>query len=229
MIKSETELYAPVKNYFSNMGFKVDAEVRDCDITAKKDNIVVICELKRGFTIELMYQLVEKKKLTPYVYAVIPRPKNMGNRAFKKKIELLKALDCGLLVVLNSTKRVDLVLEPRGEDTSAKKYRRRGLEKEISTRKMSLNIGGQSKRKIVTAHKESLIAALCYIEKFGSIKTRDCRENIRNVVKRNHYNYFVRLERGVYTMNESAKTLLCDDDYKDIVEYYRKEVELCLK
>ena len=92
MVKSETEMYLPVQKYFADMGFKVDAEVRDCDVVATRDDIVVICELKKGFTIELMYQLVDRKKMTPYVYAVIPRPKNMGNRAFRKKIELLKGV-----------------------------------------------------------------------------------------------------------------------------------------
>lgn len=229
MIKSETELYFPVYNYLTDLGFKVDAEVCDCDIAAVKDDVIVICELKRGFTIELLYQLVQRKKLTPYVYAVIPRPKNMRNSAFMKKLDLLSALDCGLMVVLNSTKRVDIVLEPKGVDTSAKKLLRRGVEKELSVRKTSLNLGGQSRRKIVTAHKESLIAAICYIEKYGQIKTRYCKENIRNVVQRNHYGYFVRIDRGIYTMNENAKKVLEVKDYKDVVDYYRKEVDLCLK
>lgn len=167
--------------------------------------------------------------MTPYVYAVIPRPKNMRSRAFTKKLDILRALDCGLLVVLNSTKRVDLVLEPRGEDTSAKKARRKGVEKEVSIRKMSLNLGGQTRRKIVTAHKESVIAALCYIEKYGTIKTRECKDNIKYVLQKNHYNYFVRVEKGVYTANEMGRKFLEVKDYGDVVEFYRNEVELCLK
>lgn len=229
MIKKETELYLPIQKYFTDMGFKVDAEVRDCDVVATKENIVVICELKRGFTIELVYQLVQRKKMTPYVYAVIPRPKNMRSAAFRKKLDILRALDCGLLVVLNSTKRVDVILQPRGEDTEAKKYRRRGIEKETKVRKVSLNLGGQSGRKIVTAHKESVIAALCYIEKYGEIRTRDCKDNIKNVLQRNHYNFFVRLKKGVYTANESGRNFLNEKEYSDVVEFYRNEVELCLK
>lgn len=229
MIKKETELYLPVQKYFADMGFKVDAEVRDCDVVATKENIVVICELKRGFTIELVYQLVQRKKLTPYVYAVIPRPKNMRSAAFRKKLDILRALDCGLIVVLNSTKRVDMIIQPRGEDTDAKKYRRKGIEKETKTRKVSLNLGGQSRRKIVTAHKESVIAALCYIEKYGTIKTRECKDNIKNVLQKNHYNFFVRIEKGVYTANESGRNFLNEKDYSDVVEFYRNEVELCLK
>ncbi len=229
MIKNETDLYLPVQRFFSELGFKVDAEVRDCDIVASKDDIVVICELKRGFTIELVYQLVNRKKMTPYVYAVIPRPKNMRSAEFKKKLDILRALECGLLVVLNSTKRVDVVLEPKGEDTKKKQEYRKGIVKEVSVRKMSLNLGGQSRRKIVTAHKESLIAALCYIEKYGTIKTRECKDNIKAVLQRNHYDFFVRVDKGVYTANERGRNFLNEKDYKDVVEFYRKEAELCLK
>ncbi len=229
MIEKETELYKPVQNFFKDMGFKVDAEVNGCDVVATKDDTVVICELKRGFTIELVYQLVQRKKLTPYVYAVIPRPKNMRSAAFRKKLDILKALECGLLVVLNTTKRVDVLLEPKGEDTQTNKIRRRGIEKEVKVRKVSLNLGGQSQRKIVTAHKESLIAALCYIEKYGKIETRKCKDNIRAVVQRNHYNYFTRLDKGIYSATKAGLRVLEDKDYKDIVDFYRNEVELCLK
>lgn len=229
MIERETELYRPVEKFFTDMGYKVDAEVRDCDVVATKDDTVVICELKRGFTIELVYQLVQRKKLTPYVYAVIPRPKNMRSKEFTKKLDILKALDCGLLVVLNTAKRVDLILEPKGEDTRTNQIRRRSLEKEVRNRKVSLNLGGQSKKKIVTAHKESLIAALCYIEKYGKIETRKCKDNIKNVLIKNHYNYFVKLDKGVYSAARAGLRVLDDEDYKDIVDFYRNEVELCLK
>lgn len=229
MIKNETELFKPIQKFFVDMGFKVDAEVMDCDVVATKNEITAICELKRGFTIELVYQLVKRKKLTPYVYAVIPRPKNIRSKEFLKKIEILKAIDCGLLVVLNSTKRVDVVLEPKGEDTSTKKSRRKGIEKEVATRKLSLNLGGQTRRKIVTAHKESLIATLCYIEKYGEIKTKYCKENIRNVLIRNHYGYFIKIDKGVYTANKEGLDFLNTKDYSDVVEFYRKEAELCLK
>ncbi len=229
MIKKESDMYIPIQNYFLEKGFKVDAEVKNCDVVATKEDITIICELKKGFTIELLYQLVDRKKITPYVYAVIPRPKTMRGRAFKKKLDILRALECGLLVVLNSTKRVDLVLEPKGKDNAFMKRKRKKIEKEVQNRNLSLNLGGQNKRKIVTAHKESVISALCYIEKYGSIETKKCKENIKIALQRNHYGYFKRLKRGVYTMTDRGKEALKEKDYLDIVEFYRKEVELCLK
>ena len=106
---------------------------------------------------------------------------------------------------------------------------RKSIENEVAVRKTSFNIGGQNKRKIVTAHKESLIATICYLEKYGEINVSDCKENIKAILQRNHYGYFKRIKRGIYIMNDSAKKVLEDKDYKDIVEYYKKEVNQCLK
>ena len=58
---------------------------------------------------------------------------------------------------------------------------------------------------------------------------RECKENIKKVLSRNHYNYFVRIKRGVYTAREEGMKTLKIKDYEDIVEFYRKEPELCLK
>ena len=161
MIKYETDLYLPVQHFFSELGYKVDAEVKIAILLQQK-RIQLLYEFKRGFTIELVYQLVNRKKMTPYVYAVIPRPKNMRSSTFRKKLDVLRALECGLLVVLNSTKRVDVILEPKGKDTSVKQEYRKGIVKEVNVRKMALNLGGQTRRKIVTAHKESLISIMLH-------------------------------------------------------------------
>ena len=62
MIKNETDLYLPVQRFFSELGFKVDAEVRDCDIVASKDDIVVICELKEALLLNWYINLLIERK-----------------------------------------------------------------------------------------------------------------------------------------------------------------------
>jgi hypothetical protein len=55
----ETSLYRPVKIFLEGLGFVVKGEVRDCDLVALKgDNlpVVVICELKLTFNLELILQ-----------------------------------------------------------------------------------------------------------------------------------------------------------------------------
>ena len=59
----ETSLYRPVKVFLEGLGFVVKGEVRDCDLVALKgDNlpVVVICELKLTFTLELILQGVDR-------------------------------------------------------------------------------------------------------------------------------------------------------------------------
>lgn len=228
MIKSETQLYEPVKKYFEGLGYKIDAEVRGCDLTAVKEDIVIVAELKRSFNITLVYQLMDRKKYTPYVYAVIPRPKSLRNKEHRSRVRLLNYLGIGLIIVSPSTKRVDILVKPKINDLFRARYKQY-IKKEINNRHTDFNIGGSNRKKIVTAHRESVIAALCYIEKYGTIKTRDCRDNIKYVLQKNHYKWFERVSKGVYTMNEAGKRALENQDFKDVVEFYRNEVELCLK
>ena len=229
MIKNETDLYLPVKKYFESLGYRVDAEVKDCDVVASKDDEIIICELKKSFSLALLYQIIERKAITSNVYAVIPRPKNMNSRVFRNQCNLLRSLGVGLLIVLKSNKRVDLVLEPAKDSIRKHKKRTERIKKEVNGRNMNINTGGSTRKKIVTAHKESVISALCYIEKNKQIRLRDCNEYVKAAIKSNHYKYFVRIDRGIYTMNSDANNMLNDKDYKDIVEFYRKDIDLCLK
>ena len=63
MIKAEKELYLPTRHYFEKQGFSVDGEVKNCDLVAIKNDIVVVAELKKTFNISLVYQLMEEKIL----------------------------------------------------------------------------------------------------------------------------------------------------------------------
>ena len=44
---TEKELFPPVRDLFVKRGYKVNAEVRDCDVTATKDDEFIIIELKK--------------------------------------------------------------------------------------------------------------------------------------------------------------------------------------
>ena len=228
MIKSETDLYLPVKYFFEDRGFSVNAEVKDCDITAVKDDVVVVAELKKSFNITLLYQLMDRKKYTPYVYAVIPRPKNLRNKEHRQRVRLLHILGIGLIVVSPTMKVAEVLVEPRLTEFFVPRYKRYIL-KEIENRHTNINIGGSTHKKIITAHKESVIAALCYIEKYGTINTKVCRDNIKQVLQINHYRFFERVKRGVYTYNKAGQKFLERKDLKEVVDFYRKEVNLCLK
>ena len=67
----ETSLYRPVKVFLEGLGFVVKGEVRDCDLVALKgDNlpVVVICELKLTFNLELILQGVDRATASDEVW-----------------------------------------------------------------------------------------------------------------------------------------------------------------
>ena len=103
MMKVEKELFLPTRLYFEKQGFSVDGEVKNCDLVAIKNDIVVVAELKKTFNISLVYQLMERKNITPYVYAVIFRPKNFRDKKTKQMLKLVKLLGVGLLVVSDAS------------------------------------------------------------------------------------------------------------------------------
>ena len=47
---TEKELFPPVRDLFVKRGYKVNAEVRDCDVTATKDDEFIIIELKKNLS-----------------------------------------------------------------------------------------------------------------------------------------------------------------------------------
>ena len=55
MMKAEKELFLPTRLYFEKQGFSVDGEVKNCDLVAIKNDIVVVAELKKTFNISLVY------------------------------------------------------------------------------------------------------------------------------------------------------------------------------
>ena len=59
----ETSLDAPVKTFLELLGYAVKGEVGGCDVLAVKDGeppVLVVCELKLRFNLELVLQGVER-------------------------------------------------------------------------------------------------------------------------------------------------------------------------
>ena len=112
--KSETELYLPVKAYFEERGFKVRAEVRNCDLAAVKEDSLVIVELKTSFNLELVLQGVERQQICAAVFLAVPRPRNMQTSRWRRILRLCRALGLGLLTV-SAHGLVEAVCQPLGQ------------------------------------------------------------------------------------------------------------------
>ena len=65
---TEKELFPPVRDLFVKRGYKVNAEVRDCDVTATKDDEFIIIELKKNLSVTLLAQGLKRLKTGADVY-----------------------------------------------------------------------------------------------------------------------------------------------------------------
>ncbi|HOQ30356.1 MAG TPA: hypothetical protein PLH36_16595, partial [Armatimonadota bacterium] len=99
----ETELYPPIRDFLVSLGYTVRSEVRGCDITATREDELVVIEMKRRFSTDLLIQAVERQRLTDSVYVALPQsaiPTGRSGRARWQGMQrLLKRLELGLLLV----------------------------------------------------------------------------------------------------------------------------------
>lgn len=229
----ETELYEPIKKYLLQKGYKVQAEVKNCDIACLYENSLIIIEIKKTFNLKLLYQALDRKSFADKVFVAISRPKNFRKKEIKHMIKILKAIDVGLITVAldSPLKNVEIMLQPKDNIIKKKTRKKSIILNEIEKRNLNINLGGSTKKdKILTAYKEQTIFLACVLNKIekGSplyIKKQFNIQNASNILQKNYYGYFERIERGVYTLSKKGKDMLEKGDFKEAILYYIKEVD----
>ena len=80
----ETTLYQPVKGFLEAAGYTVKGEVGGCDLVGLSDGeppLVVVCELKLSFNLELILQAVDRQAQSEFLDAKVPQqPYVYGSR-----------------------------------------------------------------------------------------------------------------------------------------------------
>lgn len=228
----ETDLYPPVRAFLEGQGYRVQAEVKHCDIAAERDGQLVIVELKRSFTLKLVYQALERQSRTEQVYVAIPRPtKGQRDRSWQDMLRLLKRLELGLLTVAldSPLQTVEVILEPADSPIRKNRRKKEALAAEFAERRLDGNIGGATRRKLLTAYRERCIALACLLEREGTLSTAALRERGRTdwvaLLSRNYEKWFTRVEKGVYTLSQTGRDALADADFAEAVAFYRRAAE----
>ncbi|WP_159882507.1 DUF2161 domain-containing phosphodiesterase [Paenibacillus puerhi] len=243
-IKSETELYAPVKAYLEQQGYEVRGEVRHCDLVAiRGEEPPLIVELKRGFSIPLLLQGIDRLRLSRTVYVAFERP-NKGRAPHGASWPELRRL-CGMLGIGMMTVQFYRTRKPRVEvechppDLSVaagvspartprrSKYAAGKLEQEFRERLGDYNVGGSSRRKLVTAYREKSLQLAAMLAQHGPLSPRRLRELCGNsraagMLQRNVYLWFQRVERGIYRLTPQGEEALIT--YAHVVEAQRSRL-----
>jgi hypothetical protein len=231
----EADLYAPVRDFLIGKGYTVRSEVHHCDVAATRtrpsvsdgtgnltSEELVVVELKKGLTIDLLVQGTKRQRDADLVYLAIPRPpKFWFNRKWRDLMHLLRRLELGLMLV-NLISRdgdgdapgIEVVLDPapfdRAKSQASHKKQRAGLLKELKGRSHDGNIGGSTGVKLMTAYRErSLAIARALADQTGQspaqLRTGPDDTKTATILRNNHYGWFVRLERGHYGLSASGR------------------------
>ncbi len=209
----ETSLYAPVKRFLEGLGFEVKGEVCGCDIVAVDRGAPiapVICELKLSFTLDLVLQAVDRSTACDEVWlAVRASLRGRGRESDPRVKRQCRLLGFGLLCVFNSG-RVEVFVEPAPWRPRRNAKRRSKILDEHRRRKGDPTTGGATRRPIMTAYRQQSLACAAALAR-APAQPRDLKGAIPNAQKillHNVYRWFVRVERGVYSLSETGKAAI---------------------
>lgn len=226
----ESDLFEPVKNYLETNGYKVRAEVKNCDITATKGNELIIVELKLNANLQLFIQATDRQYITDSVYVAINKPYKRKTKRWKGIKHILRRLELGLIFVdvENPIDPVEIIFHPIPFQRRKFKTRKRAIIKEVENRSKNFNVGGMNKNKIITAYKENAIQIACYLNKLGASSPKTLRnlgsgEKTLSILYHNFYGWFKRVDRGIYAITNKGKSELIN--FSGLVKKYENKLE----
>ena len=209
----ETALYLPVKHFLEGLGYSVKGEVGGCDLLALghgEPPVVVICELKLQFNLELLLQGVDRAAASDEVWlAARLSARGKGREADRRFRNLCRRLGFGLLGV-TAGGEVQLLLSPAALPPRRDPRRRSRLVDEHRRRQGDPATGGGSRAPIMTAYRQQALACAAALAE-GPKRPRDLRPGApkaASILRRNVYGWFLRAERGVYDLTETGRLAL---------------------
>ena len=206
----ESALYLPVKRFLESQGYKVKAEIGDCDVLAVRGvETPVVVELKLTLNLDLILQAVDRLSITSKVYVGVPKNCGALKRRRKRLLKLLKMLGFGLLVVDTEQKVPEAVaiLDPSVYQPRISHSRKERLLKEFSKRVGDPNLGGMTKRRgVLTAYRQRALNIARYLEEQGPTKASLVAQALddpkaRDVLYRDVYGWFDRFAKGIYALS----------------------------
>lgn len=231
---TEKDLYAPVQAYFEKLDFKVQAEVKDCDVVAyqEKTDTITIIELKLNLNITLLMQAAKRQKITNHVYLAIPKPKiSLRRKRWRDLVHLIRRLELGLILVSFEGRKpsLNVVCEPkpfdRKRNMKQNNHQRKKIIQEVKNRRSNQNVGGSSQVLMMTAYKEMAIQIAYYLDYLGPMSAKELekigtRNKTYSILYNNYYKWFERVDRGVYGLTEKGKKEY--KTYPEVIELYQK-------
>lgn len=209
----ETSLYFPVKNFLEKAGYVVKGEVGGCDLVGLSDNdppVVVICELKLTFNLELILQAVDRATVSDEVWiAAKVSAKGRGREADKRFRDLCRRLGIGMLGVSDHGD-ISVIVGSVSPMPRTNPKRRSRLMREHQKRRGDPALGGSTRAPIMTAYRQQALGCAAALAE-GPSRVRDvrtCVPDAGKILLSNVYGWFERLDRGLYGLTDAGREAL---------------------
>ena len=209
----ETSLYLPVKGFLEKAGYVVKGEVAGCDLVGLSDDdppVVVVCELKMSFNLELILQAVDRAAVSDEVWiAARISAKGKGREADKRYRDLCRRLGIGMLGI-SDTGDVSVIVGSVSPMPRTNPKRRSRLMRERQKRRGDPALGGSTRAPVMTAYRQQALGCAAALAS-GPLRVRDIRSGVPEAGKillSNVYGWFERLDRGVYGLTEAGRDAL---------------------
>lgn len=173
------------------------------------EEVPVIVELKRSFSIPLLVQGIDRLALTDKVYVAFELPfkgKAPHKLSWREVERLCRMLGLGLLTVQfykRNKPSVEVVCHPVPYVPRANKRGRERMLSEFKERSGDYNIGGTTRTKLVTAYREKALHCAHLLQVHGPLSPRELKirtgnMNVAGMLQKNYYRWFRRKQRGIY-------------------------------
>jgi len=209
----ETDLYRPIKRHLESLGLEVKGEICGCDLVAVSTDAserVVIGELKQSFTLELVLQGVDRAAACDEVWLAIAASKRGRGREHDSRArKLCRLLGFGLLTVA-ADGRVEMMVEPAPWKPRRDPKRRSRIVEEHRRRRGDPVTGGSTRKPQLTAYRQQALAVAQKLSEAPG-RPRDLRAvapDAAKILQGNVYDWFERIERGVYGLTPSGHAAL---------------------
>jgi hypothetical protein len=201
----ETTLYPPIKGFLEAAGYVVKGEIGGCDVVGVREgdpDVVVVCELKLSFNLELILQAVDRANISDEVWiAARVSARGKGRESDRRFRDLCRKLGIGMLSVSDGG-TVDIIVSPQSPAPRKNAKRRSRLVAEHKRRKGDPALGGVNRSPIMTAYRQQALVCAAALQQ-GLARPRDIRPHapdVAKILRGNVYGWFDNVERGVYVL-----------------------------
>lgn len=227
--RKESDLYPPLRDFLVAQGYRVRSEVAGCDVTAMLDDQLVVIEMKKSLSLDLLTQGLKRQRTADSVYLAVPAP---GTEVMRKRhravYPVVKSLELGLILIdPDSVVPVKVAFHPIPYRPRRDPKARRALVREQAARTIDGNTGGTRGTPLLTAYREDALTIALLLSKNGPSRPRDLREGgggskTQAILGHNVYGWFERIDRGIYALSAEGEEGLAT--YASIVDLLKKKL-----